>query len=127
MIESLQGFKNETTGGGVSLEQLPSAWEKQVAENMRLLETAVREKDAEAIELLDKSIADYALMAHEFEKSIDDMNTLLGDPSLSRIAHAVLTNDRTQLEKVLMSIQGYVDTYREILSKNIASESTTLH
>lgn len=123
----IQSLKNESGDGNIDLKELPKAWEEQVAQNMQFLETAVREKDVEAIELIDKSIADYELMAHEFEKSIDDMNILLGDPSLSRIAHAVLLNNRIQLEEVLTSIQGYVDTYREILSKKVTSESNTLH
>lgn len=94
---------------GVTLE----TYERWVVQNTLIL---TNERSPESIALFHQKINDYQNDIEALDTSIHSIQSKLYNPEIKAV-RPLLENDIARLHIVQMAIQGYLDTYRDIVTK----------
>lgn len=101
--------KAEPIFRGIPLE----TYERWVVQNTLILKN---ERSLAAKDLFQKKIHDYQRDIEAFDVSIHSIQSKLYNPEIKAV-RPLLENDIARLHLVQMAIQGYIDTYRDIIMK----------
>lgn len=117
MRESSEG-KAEPIFRGIPLE----TYERWVVQNTLILNN---EQSPNAIDLFQKKIHDYQNDIEAFDVSIHSIQSKLYNPEIKAV-RPLLENDIARLHLIQMAIQRYLDTYRDIVTKQ-QEEALNVH